>query len=73
MARSGIRDDFRDFAFICAMDTGLAYAPERSFCVYLKFVAIHKTTKANKSVVATAGNVFRSLRSGRLMAAVPHF
>ena len=55
------------------MDTGLAYAPERSFCVYLKFVAIHKTTKANKSVVATAGNVFRSLRSGRLMAAVPHF
>jgi len=29
--------------------------------------------KQNKSVVATADNVSRSLRSGRLRTAVPHF
>ena len=31
-----------------------------------------KKTEANKTVVATAGNVPRSLRSGSLLSAVPH-
>ncbi|MGB6222737.1 hypothetical protein, partial [Haloferula sp.] len=32
-----------------------------------------ESKKPNKTVVATAGKVTRSLRSGRLTSAVPHF
>jgi hypothetical protein len=33
---------------------------------------MNKSKKQNKTVVATAGNVSRSLRSGSSTAAVPH-
>jgi hypothetical protein len=32
-----------------------------------------KNNKPNKTVVATAGNLSRSLRSGRSISAVPYF
>ena len=34
--------------------------------------ALMKEKKPNKTVVATAGNVLLSLRSGRTLSAVPH-